>query len=98
MPNTVGLPVTPVLPTASCWQVHRYNFARWRGELPAKLGKYPDNLGSWVGAYGERDGRRFLIGPDGRPDERVNDFLGSAKMLNRAEKTNEAYAYSPGCG
>ena len=84
-----------VMPTA-CWQVHRYDFARWREDRPAELGSYPPDLESWAGAYGERDGQRFLIGPDGRPDERVNAFLASPKMRNRAENTNKAYAYSLG--
>ncbi|MGW2539491.1 hypothetical protein ACWC5I_01100 [Kitasatospora sp. NPDC001574] len=35
-----------------------------------------------------------MIGPDGRPDERINAFLGSAKMRNRADTTNDDYAYS----
>jgi hypothetical protein len=60
---------------AACWQVHRYDFARWRQDRPPELGSYPPDLESWAGAYGERDGQRFLIGPDGRPDERVNGFL-----------------------
>jgi site-specific recombinase XerD len=42
------------------------------------------------------DGQRFLIGPDGRPDERVNAFLASPRMRNRAENTSRAYAYSLG--
>jgi site-specific recombinase XerC len=84
-----------VMPTA-CWQVHRYDFARWREDRPAELGSYPPDLESWAGAYGERDGQRFLIGPDGRPDERVNAFLASPKMRNRAENTNRDYAYSLG--
>ena len=81
---------------AVCWQVHRYDFARWREDRPAELGSYPPDLESWAGAYGERDGQRFLIGPDGRPDERVNAYLASPKMRNRAENTNKAYAYSLG--
>jgi hypothetical protein len=76
---------------------HRYDFARWREDRPAELGSYSPDLESWAGAYGERDGQRFLIRPDGRPDERVNAFLASPKMRNRAENTNRiTYAYSLG--
>jgi hypothetical protein len=66
-----GPPVTGSVTDVSCWQVHRYDFARWK-DRPAELDGYPGDLESWVGAFGERDGQRFLIGPDGRPDERVN--------------------------
>ncbi|MEU5108172.1 site-specific integrase [Streptomyces sp. NPDC021354] len=45
---------------------------------------------------GVRDGQRFLIGPDGRPDLRVNACLGSAKWRNLAERTYRDYTYSVG--
>ncbi|WP_218892954.1 hypothetical protein [Streptomyces sp. Ag109_G2-15] len=41
-----------------------------------------------------RDGQRFVIGPDGRPDLRVNWCLGSAKWRKLAWRTQRDYAYS----
>ncbi|MEU8967485.1 site-specific integrase, partial [Streptomyces sp. NPDC048491] len=56
-------------------------------------GRTPD-LASWLRERGGRDGQRFLIGPDGYPDLRINAFLASAKMRNLADLTNRDYAYS----
>ncbi|MFF0482481.1 site-specific integrase [Streptomyces sp. NPDC004435] len=41
-----------------------------------------------------QDGQRFVIGPDGRPDLRVNWCLGSAKWRRLAWRTQRDYAYS----
>ncbi|MEV5404595.1 site-specific integrase [Streptomyces albidoflavus] len=43
---------------------------------------------------GVHDGQRFVIGPDGRPDLRVNWCLGSAKWRRMAWRTQRDYAYS----
>ncbi|MEU3175415.1 site-specific integrase [Streptomyces sp. NPDC007000] len=43
-----------------------------------------------------RDGQRFMIGPGGYPDLRVNAFLASPKMRVLAGTTNRDYAYSLG--
>jgi len=43
-----------------------------------------------------QDGQRFLIGPDGRPDLRVNACLGSAKWRNLSQHTSRDYTYSVG--
>lgn len=76
------------------WRVHRHDLERSWGELPGLLtGRGPD-LSSWVRANGGRHGQRFLIGPDGFPDLRVNAFLASAKMRNLSEHTNRDYAHS----
>ncbi|MGD0606602.1 MAG: site-specific integrase [Streptosporangiaceae bacterium] len=52
------------------------------------------DLVSWAKESGVRHGQRFLIGPDGFADLRVNAFLGSARMRNLSEATNRDYAYS----
>lgn len=43
---------------------------------------------------GVRDGQRFVIGPDGRPDLRVNWCLGSAKWRKLGWRTQRDYSYS----
>jgi integrase len=43
---------------------------------------------------GRRQDQPFLIGPDGRPDPRVNAFFASARMLARSPLTWSKYAQS----
>lgn len=49
---------------------------------------------SWAQDLGVRHGQRFLLGPNGFPDIRVNQFLSSARMGVLAETTRRDYAYS----
>src|SRR5205823_897644 len=46
--------------------------------------------------HGRVHGQPFLLGPDGRPDERVNSFFSSARMLGRSPLTWRKYGYSLG--
>lgn len=55
-----------------------------------------EGLASWAGRSGIKDGQRFLIGPEGRPDLRVNSCLASAKWRNLKEGTHKDYTYSVG--
>lgn len=61
------------------WQVHRFNFAQLTGDLTVLTSGFAPGLGVWAKALGVRDGQRFLLGPDGHPDLRVNAVLSSAK-------------------
>lgn len=45
---------------------------------------------------GRAHGLPFLLGPDGRPDDRVNSFFGSARMRARSPLTWKKYAHSLG--
>ena len=47
-------------------------------------------------AAGGVRGQPFLLGPDGRPDSRVNAFFVSARMRGRSPLTWKKYAYSLG--
>lgn len=47
---------------------------------------------------GRRHGQPFLIGPDGRPDDRINAFFASPRMLSRSPLTWKKYAQSVGRG
>lgn len=77
------------------WHAYRYDLKkRQRGPLPEVCTRYAADLVSWVLTFGGVHGQWFLIGPDGRPDLRVNAFFGSAKMKGRAARTNRDYAYS----
>jgi hypothetical protein len=79
-----------------CWQVHRFSLGRSYGELADLVTGIAPDLDSWARARGVRDGQRFLIGPDGRPDLRVNACLGSAKWRNLKERSQRDYTYSVG--
>ncbi len=74
------------------WRVYRYELQRHWGPLPDLVAGLVPDLDSWVAANGGREGVRFLLGPDGFPDLRVNAFFASAKMRNRSELTNRDYA------
>ena len=75
------------------WRIFQYDFEHsWR-DLSDVLGCSRD-LVSWARQGGVPHGQRFLIGPDGFADLRVNAFLGSARMRNLSEATNRDYAHS----
>ncbi|MBT2405864.1 MULTISPECIES: site-specific integrase [unclassified Streptomyces] len=76
------------------WQVHRYDLARSVGELAEFVSGFAPDLAAWTKARGGREGQRFLLGPDGRPDLRINVCLGSAKWRNLAERSSRDYTYS----
>jgi site-specific recombinase XerD len=64
------------------------------GELPDGLVQQGSDLNAWAESLGVRDGQRFLLGPTGFPDVRVNAFLASARMRNLAETTQRDYAHA----
>lgn len=64
------------------------------GELDGKLAGIDSDLGSWSRARGVRQGQRFLLGPTGCPDLRVNACLGSAKWRNLGSESEKDYTYS----
>jgi site-specific recombinase XerD len=77
------------------WVVFRYETA---------AGPYPDDdlvkahrdLLDRLAAGNRRDGLPFLLGPDGRPDGRVNAFFSSSRMRGRSPLTWKKYAYALG--
>ena len=79
---------------AGGWRVHRYDLERSWPELPDVLGGRAADLSDWVRRLGGRHGQRFLLGPNGFPDLRINAFLASARMRNLADTTNRDYAQS----
>ena len=79
------------------WVVFRYDLER-----PASpdatdqlLMRHADMLGE-LGDRGRRHDQPFLIGPDGRPDLRVNGFFASRRMLGKSPLTWRKYAQSLG--
>jgi acyl-CoA synthetase (AMP-forming)/AMP-acid ligase II len=78
----------------SRWQVHRYDFGQSFGELAELGARFASDLTSWVQARGGRDGQAFLLGPDGRPDLRINACLASAKWRKLSERSSRSYTYS----
>ncbi|MER5853752.1 hypothetical protein ABT126_44480 [Streptomyces sp. NPDC002012] len=81
---------------ARCWQVHRYDVGRSFHGLDELLPGVAPDLAARARDLGVRDGQRFMIGPDGRPDIRVNACLGSVKWRNLGERTYRDYTYSVG--
>lgn len=79
---------------APAWCVYRFDLDRCSRWNTDEIAKYTGDLAFEVRGLGLRDGQRFLIGPDGFPDLRVNAFLGSPRMRNLAETTNRDYAHS----
>ncbi|MFE3661099.1 hypothetical protein [Streptomyces sp. NPDC059165] len=88
--------MTEILSDARKWQVHRYEPSRSFEELAGQLGHIAPDLDSWGRRFGVRDGQRFLIDPDGRPDLRVNACLASPQWRNLGWRTYRDYAYSVG--
>lgn len=80
--------------TAPAWCVYRFDRDRWSRWPGDEIARCTGDLAGEAERLGLRDGQRFLIGPDGFPDLRVNAFLGSPRMRNLAETTNRDYAHS----
>src|SRR5260370_41864130 len=72
---------------------HRTPNRSWP-DLPEPLRQHFGTLGALLDRHGTREGQRFLIGPDGRPDQYVNEFLSSLARRTRGEHTSRKYAYS----
>jgi site-specific recombinase XerD len=81
-------------PSARCWQLHRYDLDRTFGDLAEVLGCFSSDLPSWTRGLGGRDRQQFLIGPDGRPDLRVNACLASPKWRSLDPLSQRDYGYS----
>lgn len=77
------------------WLVFRYDLER-----PPAIATTSDRLAvdlallADLACRGRRQDQPFLIGPDGRPDARVNAFFASARMLARSPLTWTKYAQS----
>ena len=76
------------------WSVHRFDFRRSNGVVVEGLEQQGLDLSAWAARLGVRDGQRYLLGPNGFPDVRVNAFLASARMRNLAETTQRDYAHA----
>lgn len=77
------------------WLVFRYDVER---PPPSTLAtdqlSVPPTLVADLAERGRRRDQPFLIGPDGRPDPRVNAFFGSPRMLARSPLTWAKYSQS----
>ncbi|WP_409431000.1 tyrosine-type recombinase/integrase [Mycobacterium sp. SMC-16] len=74
--------------------MHRFDFRRSNGVVVEGLEQQGLDLSAWAARLGVRDGQRYLLGPNGFPDVRVNAFLASARMRNLAETTQRDYAHA----
>ena len=75
------------------WNVYRCDFDRAARYDTDEIATYTRDLRSKAQQLRFRNGQRFLIGPGGFPDLRVNAFLGSPRMRNLAETTNRDYTH-----
>ncbi|MFI9193004.1 hypothetical protein ACIG0A_27380 [Streptomyces californicus] len=64
------------------------------GELGQIFGGGVENLLREPRGRGARHGQGFVLGPDGRPDPRVNACLSSAKWRNLRRESDKDYSYS----
>ncbi|MFF4510435.1 site-specific integrase [Streptomyces mirabilis] len=76
------------------WQLHRLDLKRDLGELEPFLVGGVEDLAQRARLRGARHGQGFVLGPDGRPDPRVNACLTSAKWRNLGRETEKDYSYS----
>lgn len=83
--------------TPGSWLVFRYDLERSGscGVLDPLLTSAAELL-EGLEERGRRHGQPFLLGPDGRPDARVNGFFASRRMLARSPLTWRKYAQSVG--
>lgn len=69
---------------------------RWPEFSDPLARKFAARLPELLRAHGRRLGQPFLLGPDGRPDARVNAFFSSYPMTARDRGTWRKYAYALG--
>ncbi|MDX3129917.1 site-specific integrase [Streptomyces europaeiscabiei] len=74
--------------------LHRFDLKRSLGAVEPLIAGVASDLASWTRARGRRQGQRFLLGPDGRPDPRVYACLASAKWRNLSSEPEKDYTYS----
>lgn len=79
---------------APSWRVYQCDVNRVARCGDGRIAQYTGGMPAEAQRLGLRNGQRFLIGPDGFPDLRINGFLGSPRMRNLAETTNRDYAHS----
>jgi hypothetical protein len=69
---------------------------RWPEFSDPLARKFAARLPELLRAHGRRPGQPFVLGPDGRPDARVNAFFSSYPMTARDRDTWRKYAYALG--
>jgi site-specific recombinase XerD len=75
------------------WQMHRYD-SRAARAVASLLRDLLPNRAAGITGQNWRDQQQFVVGPDGRPDLRVNWCLASPKWRNLDRLTQRDYGYS----
>ena len=79
------------------WRQYRLDVERdWSGFAGDPVLAGLPSLTELAESNGSRTGLRFLLGPDGRPDVRINTFFSSPRMRSRSDLTVKKYAISVG--
>lgn len=78
------------------WVVFRYDVECPIGTVDDPLLVAHAEMLESLAGRGRRHDQPFLLGPDGRPDERINAFFASPRMLSRSPLTWKKYAQSVG--
>jgi len=76
------------------WRVFFYDLGRVWPDFADALAQCFADLPEWIRAHGGVSGQPFLLGPDGRPDPRVNAFFSSRQMRALDTDTWRKYGYA----
>lgn len=78
------------------WQVFFYDLDQVWPDFSDPLAQCFVGLSEWARSHGAVTGQPFLLGPNGRPDSRVNAFFGAPRMRRLATGTWRKYGYALG--
>jgi integrase len=78
------------------WRPFFHDLDRSWPDLEDSIARRFTGLPEWIRVHQRCTGQPFLLGPDGRPDLRVNAFFGSPRVGALDAKTWRKYAYGLG--
>jgi len=78
------------------WQVFFYDLDRVWPDFSDPLAQCFAGLSQWARSHGAVTGQPFLLGPNGRPDSRVNAFFGAPRTRALDTDTWRKYGYALG--
>ena len=80
----------------SRWRVFFYDLDRVWPDFADPLAECFTDLSGWIRSHGGVSGQPFVLGPDGRPDRRVNAFFSAPRIRALDADTWRKYAYALG--
>jgi Phage integrase, N-terminal SAM-like domain len=76
------------------WEVFFYDLDRAWPDFKDPLARCYTDLSEWIRSHDGVSGQPFLLGPNGRPDHRVNAFFGAPRVRGLARGTWRKYGYA----